>query len=148
MESGGLTAAWKALPGVGKLIAIGLVVVLLFIGANGIGKTVESIRASRFDQKQQQHEKDVAALNEKIQALIRRAEIAEAKAQLAEQKAETLEVLNKQQGARVNAAAEKVEAAFNAFENDNSVTGADVPDDVRRARICAKRKELGFPCGK
>lgn len=148
MNEQGIAKAWAALPSIGKWIAAGLFVLLLALASNGIGKTIETIRANRFDAKQAQHEKEVAGLNTQIQTHIRRAEIAEAQAQVAQQKAETLEALNKQHGARASAAAQKVEEAFDAFKNDSSVTGADVSDDVRRTRICQKRKELGFPCGK
>ena len=144
--SGDIKKAWSVLPAAGKALVVGLLILLLlFAGSVGAGSW-EYFRAWRFDNAQAKKDKKIAEKDAQIQAAIKRAEAAEAKAQLSEQKAETLEAVTKQQGARADAVARKVEEAFDAFEKDSSVTSGDVPDDVRRQRICAKRRELGYPC--
>jgi hypothetical protein len=81
-----------------------------------------------------------------IEELKRRAERAEAQAEVAEQRAAALDVLSRQQGERVRAAAEKVDAAFAEYKNEAEETAKDMTVAERRRRICEKRKELGYPC--
>ena len=132
-----------------RRVAVVVVVVVVLGFAMGLGaKGWERFRKRQFDKKEAEQEKKVQALDAQIEALKVRAERAEAKGELAGQKADALEAVNKQQGAKAQAEARKVEEAFKAFENDQAITDGDIPDDIRRQRICDKRKELGYPCGK
>jgi len=130
-----------------RRVAVVVVVVVVLGFAIGVGaKGWEDFRGRQFDKKEAEQEKKVQALDAQIEALTVRAERAEAKGELAGQKADALEAVNKQQGAKAEAEARKVEEAFKAYENDQAITDGDVADDVRRQRICDKRKELGYPC--
>jgi len=130
-----------------RRVAVVVVVVVVLGFAMGLGaKGWERFRERQFDKKEAEQEKKVQVLDAQIEALTVRAERAEAKGELAGQKADALEAVNKQQGAKVQAEAKKVEEAFKAYENDQDITGRDVAADVRRQRICDKRKELGYPC--
>ena len=132
-----------------RRVAVVVVVVVVLGFAMGVGaKGWEHFRGRQFDKKEAEQERKVRALGAQIEALTVRAERAEAKGELAGQKADALEAVNKQQGAKAVAEARKVEEAFKAYENDQAITDGDVADDVRRQRICDKRKELGYPCGK
>src|SRR6266436_10158632 len=127
-----------------RRVAVVAVVVVVFGFAMGLGaKGWERFKERQFDKKEVEQEKKVQVLDAQIEALTVRAERAEAKGELAGQKADALEAVNKQQGAKVQAEAKKVEEAFKAYENDQDITGRDVAADVRRQRICDKRKELG-----
>jgi len=143
-----LQQSWRS-ASILRRAAVVAVVVVVFGFAMGLGaKGWERFKERQFDKKEVEQEKKVQALNAQIEALTVRAERAEAKGELAGQKADALEAVNKQQGAKVQAEAKKVEEAFKAYENDQAITDGNIPDDVRRQRICDKRKELEYPCRK
>ena len=143
-----LQQSWRS-ASILRRAAVVAVVVVVFGFAMGLGaKGWERFKERQFDKKEVEQEKKVQALNAQIEALTVRAERAEAKGELAGQKADALEAVNKQQGAKAEAEARKVEEAFKAYENDQAISDGDIPDDVRRQRMCDKRKELGYPCGK
>ena len=130
-----------------RRVAVVVVVVVVLGFAMGVGaKGWEHFRERQFDKKEAEQEKKVQALDAQIEGLKVRAERAEAKGELAGQKADALEAVNRRQGAKAQAEARRVQEAFKAYENDQAITGGDIPDDVRRQRICDKRKELGYPC--
>jgi len=141
-----LQQSWRS-ASILRRVAVVVVVVVVLGFAMGVGATGwEHFRGRQFDKKEAEQEKKVQVLDAQIEALTVRAERAEAKGELAGQKADALEAVNKQQGAKAEAEARKVEEAFKAYENDQAITDGDVADDVRRQRICDKRKELGYPC--
>jgi chromosome segregation ATPase len=134
---------WGALPLWGWLVAIGVVVLIV---GGVVERGLESFRRSRFDSRMAESEQKISVMQSRIDELKQRAERAEAKAELIEQKAESLEELNRRQGARVADEVERLNQVFKAYEEDRLITGKDVSVEVRRERMCVKRRELGYPC--
>lgn len=125
---------------VGAVIAV---VLLLFAFSNALGGALEHWRASRFDAKQAAYEKQVADLKTERDALIKRANDAEAKAMLKEAEAKELHDLIDAKGGQIEKAANDLEKKLEDAKRDTG-NCANAPD--QRECLCAKLKALGFEC--
>jgi hypothetical protein len=141
-------SAWKTSSWTMRAVAIGIILLVIAMAASSGAAVVERLRGHAFDRRDVEKQKQIDTLDSQIEALKQRAIEAEARAGVAEQKAETLEAASREQGQRAAVAAKKVEDAFAAYQQDQTITGTGVSDEERRNRICEKRKELGYPCGK
>jgi 3-oxoacyl-[acyl-carrier-protein] synthase III len=140
--------AWRSSSVMARICFAMLLVLLFLFGASAGARVWEGYRENAFDKREAAKDEEVNQLGSRIDELKLRAERAEAKAGVAEQKAETLQELSMEQGKKAQVAAQKVDDAFREFQEESNVTNTDVTEDVRRKRICEKRRELGYPCGK
>lgn len=135
----GLTLAWK-------IIAVVLLLALIGFATGVGGGAIEKYRERKFDRKIAEKQAEVDSLTKQRDSLIEQARVAEAKAEVKEQEADALRSKLSEYGRGAAQAEQKIQEAFDQYEQDKAVTGADVPDDVRRERLCRKRAELGYPC--
>ena len=125
------------------ILGAGALVLLLFAAANGIGKTIETIRANRFDAKQQAYERQVSDLKTEREVLIKKANDAEAKALLKETEAKELKDLIDQKGGAIEVAANKLQKDI---ENAKANAGNCVDAVDPRGCTCQKLRAAGFAC--
>lgn len=124
-------------------LAVAVIVIVLFLFSNSIGAGIEHWRANRFDAKQAAYEKQVADLKTERDALIKRANDAEAKAMLKEAEAKELHDLIDAKGGQIEKAANDLEKKLEDAKRDTGNCAA-APD--QRECLCAKLKALGFEC--
>jgi hypothetical protein len=136
----GLSTAWKL------AAAAGLALLLVF-ATDGAGRAVEAYRGRKLDRALSEKRAEVERLARERDAHLREAEAREAQAEIVTREAAELRKLLEKSGGRLAAEEEKITDAFERFKADSSVTSGDVPDDVRRARLCAKLRAAGFACG-
>jgi uncharacterized membrane protein YhiD involved in acid resistance len=136
----GLSTSWKL------AAAAGLALLLIF-ATNGAGRAVEAYRSRKFDRAAAEKQREIDALTKERDAHLREAEAREAQAEIVTREAAELRKLLEKSGGRLAAEEEKITDAFERFKTDSTVTSGDVPDHVRRERLCAKLRAAGFGCG-
>jgi hypothetical protein len=137
-----LTELIKAHPWYSLIIA-GLIIILLFISANRIGKSIEAYRSNKFDTNQAAHNAEVLHLQVERDRAIARADVAEIKALLKESEANGLRELIKNKGGAIEAAAKETDAKI---QEAKVGTGNCVYSVDPTGCVCAKLKALGFEC--
>jgi hypothetical protein len=137
---------WNATPFNVRLAVIAGVVGLILLASSGVGYAVHKIGQGAFETGIQKKEAEIQKLVGERDQLVKKAEALEAQQQILEQKDAALEQAIKAQGGKVLQEQKKIDEAINQFKNDSEITNADVPDDVRRARLCAKLQQLQYRC--
>lgn len=134
-----------------KSLSITAKVVLVLILIIGIGVVVTNVsgaisqwRSKRADAQVAAKQTEIDGLKAKKAELEKAAAEKEAQSDLIETENSALKELIKEKGGKIQLEQEKLDAAMETYKNDQTVTGADVPTDVRRARLCAKLKLLGY----
>jgi aspartyl-tRNA synthetase len=123
-----------------SLIIAGLIVLLLFMAANGIGKSIEIYRANRFEKAQAAQEKEIAEWKVRYDAAVKRADIAEANALLKEKEAKDLKQLIDANGGKIAKTAAELEKAIEEAKRDAGTCNGDA------ACLCSKLRAIGIAC--
>lgn len=127
-------------------LAVAVIVIVLFLFSNSIGAGIEHWRANRFDAKQAVYEKQVADLKTEREALIKRANDAEAKATLKEAEAKELKDLIAAKGGSIAASEKELEQRLEDAKKDAG-NCQSLPDAAAQLDcLCKKLRSNGFEC--